>query len=467
MTRDTATHHEQQQKNDNAQPIPSDQASELRPSMSNPSSPQASFSFEQQLQQEQQEQQYGEHSIVSPPQLYTKDELIIKIPGSVQSMSPTRLPPTPTSEASKAVDLSPIVAYDTSGSPMASSRPSYNLSPPPSSSSSSLPPPPPPAATTTTTEVTTWSSSSNDTSSNNDDIHFAAQGYDSWFDNSKTSSSFNVSSAAIPSPQHSTDRLATRGTTSPTTEYQPSVKRDDDSSYKVSSSKMYSDHMDDEMRPTSPPSPMTWQRPRNTDNPWSTATLVDSWEGFQPFVQTVKPTPVMKHPKKYRQPDDILQPLDEQPQKEEIDNNDNDNDHQQHEEQENVTIDTQQQEQPLSSGSSDQYEDALSSPTKSEYEADAHHHDNIKMTFDDVEVDEPTRDKNKANDVDDDDDDDDDDDGDWVYSREELMDMQPTHHVRRYSRDELMDMQPELKEGSELGLGAKERIDNFISVRQA
>lgn len=419
--------------------------------MSNSSSPQASFSFTQ-----QQQQQYGDYSNVSP-QLYTKDELIIKIPGSVQSMSPTRLPPTPTSEASKAVDISPIVAYDNSGSPMAMSRaPSDNLSPPPSSSSTW----PAAAAVTTTTEVTTWSSSFNDTPDNNDDIHFAAQGYDSWFynnnNNNNKTSSFNVSPAAIPSPQHSTDRLATRSTTS-TTSFTPDDDDDDDySSSQKASSKMYSDHMDDEIRPpTSPISPTTRWQQKNTNNPWNSATLVDSWEGFQPFVQTVKPTPVMKHPKKYRQPDDILQPLNEEPQKEEgIDNN---NDPQQQQEQENDT----QQQQPMSSGSSDQYEDALSSPIKSEHEA-VDQQDSIKMTFDDVEVHEPTWDKNKADHVDDDDDDDD----DWVYSREQATTMD-THHVRRYSRDELIDMQPQLKEESVLGQGAKERIDNFISIRQA
>lgn len=420
--------------------------------MSNSSSPQASFSFTQQ------QQQYGDYSNVSP-QLYTKDELIIKIPGSVQSMSPTRLPPTPTSEASKAVDMSPIVAYDNnSGSPMAISRtPSDNLSPPPSSSSTTWPTAAA-AITTTTTEVTAWSSSSNDTPDNNDDIHFAAQGYDSWFDNSNKTSSFNISPAGIPSPQHSTDRLATRSATS-TASFTPDDDDDDYNSSHKASSKMYSDHMDDEIRPPTSLISLTTRQPqKNTNNPWSSATLVDSWEGFQPFVQTVKPTPVMKHPKKYRLPDDTLQPLDEEPQKEEIDNNDDPE--QQQEEQENDT--QQQQQQSLSSGSSDQYEDALSSPTKSEHEA-VDQQDNIKMTFDDVELDEPTRNKNKADHVVDDDDDD---DSDWVYSREQASTID-THHVRRYSRDELIDMQPQLEEESILGQGAKQRIDNFISVRQA
>lgn len=415
---------------------------ERRPSMSNPSSPSTSLSFEQQ-----------EHHVKSPdigsPQLYTKDELIIKIPSSVQSMSPTRLPPTPRSEASKAVDMSSTGAYG-SESPM---NLHFSTDAPPSFSSSS----PLPATTNTTSEVTTWPSNDMPHDDDDDDIYFAAQGYEPWFD--KTSS-FNVSSVVgPPSPQHSTDRLAMRATTTSFTssiDHQTPVRHD--ASRKVSN-KMYSDHID-QVRPISPPandyhhyhSTHSSQR-RSTNNAWSSATLVDSWEGFQPFVQTVKPTPVMKHPRKYRQPDqekDTLKVLDEEEPPMAIEQPVDDENQQQKD-----TIITQQ---PISSGSSDQYEDALSSPPKSDHETDQ---DYIQMTFDDVELEEPNRSKFDHYKVDEDDEDE---EGEWVLSA--VPTKEPVHHAKRYSRDELVDLQPLCTKDSVIGQEAKQRIDNFINARQ-
>ncbi|KAI7880386.1 hypothetical protein K492DRAFT_237315 [Lichtheimia hyalospora FSU 10163] len=397
------------------------------------------------------------------PQLYSNDELIIKIPSSVQSMSPispTRLPPTPVSEGSKTAEIPSFATYGIQ-------------SPLDSQASEDAPPPVPSSRlpVTTTTEVTTWASPSNDTP-HNDDIHFADQRHEPWFEKTP---SFDVCSAVgPPSPQHSTDRLALRATTTTITtnaaaaastsafNHYPSAKHDEN---RKISSKMYSDHID-QWRPISPPSnnhhslPSTHYHPppssqqRNNNNPWSSATLVDSWEGFHSFAQTVKPTSAMKFPKRYRLPDqddDTLQVRDEE--QHHMDTQ-VDNDYQQQQ-------DEDQQQQPLSSGSSDQYEDAMSSPPKSDY--DAQEQDNILMVFDDLGPDQPIK-ENKSQD-DKVDEDDDAEEGDWIFSSK--LGEQSTHTIRRYSRDELMDMKPESNQDNVLGQGAKQRIDNFIDARQS